>query len=393
MNDDGHLLRARSRTKSLNQLPPEIISQIISHAPSASFLANLSLANRSLREVVNADGWTAFVTTRFPSISTPPHWREAAHALTTLSRNFDRKAFIAQDAGPDFGPRRTRISILPSGTVSDKWERKSAQTMGYQPVIDSDEVWTGKSWSSRREIVAWGAGAEAVVKVEERDNNKKQDFDLNTHDRGLHRTWLAYRDPRYREGVHDITALRILEHTGGSTNDGSCVKLMISRASGGMQMVRLAKQSSSIDRIYECGNANVQCADINDSPDSLLAACLGDCDIGLYKVHGPEQSANQISAAKCGSAEDKGSRSWSSRFISRTRLAIGRGVSKRIVHVYEVRPEGISQEPIRTFSSELSDQGARNTSAYPIVSVPKSAQSNDGDGDLLFSGGYDGIIR
>lgn len=382
-----------SRSRTLDQLPPEIISQIISHAPSANFLGNLSLANRSLHDVVNADGWTAFVTTRFPSISTPPYWREAAHALTTLSRNFDLKAFIAQDAGPDFGPRRTRINILPNGAVSDKWERKSAQTMGYQPVIDSNEVWTGGGWSSRREIVAWGAGAEAVVKIEERDNGRNHDFDLNTQDRGFRRTWLAYRDPHFREGIHDITALRILEHTGSSTSYGPSVKLVIGRASGGMQMVQLSKQRSSVERTYDCGIANVQCADINDSSDPLLAACFGDSDISLYKVSGTEKSAKQISAAKCGSAEDKGSRSWSSRFISRARLAIGRGVSKRIVYVYEVRPDGISQEPIRAFSSELGEQGARSTSAYPIVSVPESAQSNEGDGNLLFSGGYDGIIR
>lgn len=367
--------------RSLDRLPPEIISQIITHAPSVKFLRELSLTNRALHDVVETDGWAAFVTNRFPSMATPPYWRDAAHGLTTLSRNLDRKAFIAEDVGPNLSSG-ARLLSLPDGNISQKWNRSSGQTMGYQPVIDSHEVWGSDGWASRREVLAWGAGAEAVIKIHRRRDGVEAPA-----------TWVAYRDPQCRDGLHDITALRILNHTGSASDTGFTVNLMIGRASGGIQKVELNARNSKIARKYDCGNANVQCADVNGASDPLLAACLGDSTIGLFKVNGPEQAAQCLSEATCGSAEEKGSRSWSSRFISNNRLAIGRGISKRIVYVYDVQPDGISTEPLRAFSSELSDQGARNTSAYPIVSVPKSTQSNDGDGDLLFSGGYDGIIR
>lgn len=267
----------------------------------------------------------------------------------------------------------------------DRWERSGGQTMGYQPVVDSAEVWTGGGWEGRREVVAWGAGAEVVVKIEERGSKQVA--------KGAKRTWLVYRDPGCREGLHDVTALKILGHEGSDAGASLSVNLMIGRATGGMELIELSEEGVEIKRNYECGDANVQCADVSSGSSLLLAACLDDSTIALYNVNGSEPSIPSFSEVQSISPKDKGSRCWSSTFVSPHRLAVGRGISTKIVQVYDVRPDGLSQEPVRAFSSALSDQGARNTSAYPIVSVPKSTQSQDGDGDLMFSGGYDGIIR
>lgn len=109
-------------------------------------------------------GWRLFVITKFPSISISAFWKDATHALTTLSRNLDRRAFIADDLEP-----RGQIHCLPDSTVQERWLRPRGQTMGYQAVLDSYEEWTANDWSTRKSVVAWGAGAELVLKVTDRE--------------------------------------------------------------------------------------------------------------------------------------------------------------------------------------------------------------------------------
>lgn len=384
---------------SLDRLPPEIISQIVSYAPTARYLRDLSLTCRIVHDIVESDGWSSLVLNRFPSFRTPPCWRNAAHSLSTLSRSFDRKAFIAQNAGPDFGPNHTRIHALPSGEIHVQWTRPKGQTMGYQPVIDSHEVFLANTWTSRKEVVAWGAGAEIVVKFEDRgphvrEEQKKAEkdgqgrsldsvYDQTGH---LKQTWLTYHHPHYREGINDVTALKILKP---STLEDK-VNLIVGHASGELQHVQLSKKTSTIMKHFDSGRSPVRCADITQSTNPLVAACLGDSQVALFQVNGREYK--KISEITCPS-EDRGVRSWSSVFIGPNRLAIGRGISKRILEVYSLDPDGISKDPVRTFSSDIGREMIPITSCYPIVSVPRSSHVQDYDGEIFFSGGYDGIIR
>src|SRR5690348_5125058 len=93
----------------LAQLPSEIIYHIATFLPTASCLVNLSLTCRHLHAVVSQDDYRifrAFVQSRFPSIDTPPFWKDAAPALTSRSRAFDRKAVIGRFVLPPRNPRR-----------------------------------------------------------------------------------------------------------------------------------------------------------------------------------------------------------------------------------------------------------------------------------------------
>lgn len=134
----------------LSELPYELLIQIVTHLPTAQSLLHLSLTCRRLREYVEREGYRVFVQSRFPSLDVPPYWTDAAHALTTLSRAWDRKAFIARYIEPS-----ATVVRLPKGRQGPDHERRwRYQTMGYRPVIDSYEDWIADDWSSRHEVLA-----------------------------------------------------------------------------------------------------------------------------------------------------------------------------------------------------------------------------------------------
>jgi hypothetical protein len=54
--------------------------------------------------------------------------------------------------------------------------------MGFQPVIDSYEDWTADKWSSRKEVLALGAGAELVVRLKTMGDRAEQMWQLASID-------------------------------------------------------------------------------------------------------------------------------------------------------------------------------------------------------------------
>lgn len=131
-----------------DQVPPELLVQIVSHCETATTLLSLSLTCKRIHDFIEKDGFRVFAQSRFPSFKTPPYWKDAAHGLTTLSRNWDRKAFLARRIEPYNEPHLTRKPIRGMPPSRN-------QTMGYQPIIDSHEEWIGGDWSSRKETVVW----------------------------------------------------------------------------------------------------------------------------------------------------------------------------------------------------------------------------------------------
>lgn len=386
----------------LVDLPPEILLQILSHITTASALQDISVTCRTLHTLVEGEGWKTFVLKRFPSFQVPPLWKDAARALTTLSRNWDRKAFLARD----FEPFQTRIYTLPQGVsevLKGKWKRPHGQTMGYQPVIDSYEAWTNDCWDSRKEVVAWGAGAKLMMKTTRRgkdvvrawegasDEERELDYDAGRNKID----WISYHDPRvHMDGRDDITSLNIIKPQQSSTDGSPALEEIVAgRASGELSLLQLGKGVKQCKiRQFDTQRALVRSADVTSDRSDLLAACLGDARAVLYQIHGLEEVATPISEVSCVSKTEHRCRTWSSRFISPHRLAIGRGVSKTLVHIYDVQSTGLSEEPIRSFGS---GRGAKTTqtSAYPIVGIPESTTSTETTGNAFFSGGYDGIIR
>ncbi|KAF2460674.1 hypothetical protein BDY21DRAFT_419441 [Lineolata rhizophorae] len=336
---------AHAPSTNLSTLPVELLGVVADYLPSAHSLSSLSLTCRALYNFVTHHGWKAFVRSRFPGVSLPPSpppqfWRDAVHGLTSLSRNYDRRGVVARYVEP-----AGRVCVLPQGDVVERWESKGGQTMGYQPVIDSYEQWVklpgGQvDWASRREVLAWSAGSELVLRLrwtghaamERRVSTLENCGPFQSHKV----EWFTYRDQGVREGVDDITSLKLFKP--------------IHRGRGAV-------------------------FDLEDEEDEefVILACLGKGEgagVAVYR------------SMDCGNIDKP------VLFLHTSVLAIGLGPSKDPLRVHEVLQEGISEQPIRQFQWP---GYARSISVKFIAEIPKmsSAFYTENPDRLLFFTGMD----
>ncbi|KAI9814653.1 MAG: hypothetical protein M1827_003209 [Pycnora praestabilis] len=408
---------ATSLVDMLSDLPFEILTQITFYIPTARSVLNLSLTCRRLYDFTEKEGWRSFTQTRFPSISAAPYWKDAAHALTTLSRSWDRKAFIAQPIAPLWP-----VIVLPKGNRSNKTRRERGQTMGYQPVIDSYEEWIGNKWSAKQEILAWGAGAELVIRVKtigepaeksweaaEREDSRADHF--NEHHHKI--VWISYQDSYHVEGRDDVTSVNILRpgQKRAKNSSSSPEEMVVGRASGELSLMEVSANHSSgfVSTSYETEGRPIRSAAVNSSPSPLLAACLFDTAIALYSINHNSQRHTNPCAEIAAIPNGKPGRTWSTQFLAPDRLAVGLGPSTDPIHVYQTSPDGMSRHPIRKFSTssanltmsgveERIDTGEAppngTSSVYPIATIPPSSQAGGGGvGDVFLGGWFDGVVR
>ncbi|KAI4172594.1 MAG: hypothetical protein LQ343_003441 [Gyalolechia ehrenbergii] len=384
---------------SLEDLPPELLAQIVSDADSARTLTAIALSCTKLYNFIESDGYRAFVQNHYPSIQTPPFWKDAAHALTTLSRAWDRKSLVARCLRPPPNPAKARH---PNHT-----RRARGQTMGYQPVIDSYESWTASDWTSRREILAWGAGAELVIRIklmgpntEKEWESKRRSKDSKENMKGFdqHHHWLQWwrvASPYHRDGHDDITAVKLLRDRQKPL--GHYEYVIIGRANGELNMISIdrgVRDMWKMETRFLTDGRNVRSASINSAEQPLLAACLDDRTIAIYPIpagHAPVPPLGKIQITQ----SENSCRIWSTVFLRQDRLAIGLGPSVDPIQVHEIKPDAISSQPIRRFAIHencFKGYPTRGT-VYPLVPLPRSSSSSALEGDLFLSGGHDGIIR
>lgn len=168
----------------LENLPIEILQQVAGHLPTASAIVNLSLTSKKLHERLAVDDYAIFrqfVQNRFPSISSPPLWKEAALILTSRSRAWDRKAFIASACQPPRDDQFWPTRVEPR------------QRFGFVPVIDSYEIWD--IGTARREVLAWGAAGRLRLRITENGTT----------------SWRTWRMPDDHLPQNDILEMRLLK--------------------------------------------------------------------------------------------------------------------------------------------------------------------------------------
>ncbi len=395
--------------KSLANLPSELLAQVVAHIETARILLHLSLTCRRLRRFVERDGFRVFVQTRFPYIQSSyslhgsSFWRDAAHGLTTLQRNWDRKAFIARRIKHDPETHYDR--------PGQRTHRRSRQTMGFIPVIDSYETWYGGDWDSRKEVVAWGAGAGLVMRVTTMGNKAEDMWGTGTDTRKLPRCldvhghnidWTVYNETNVRDGRDDITYLNLLPQQ----ILGDPEQVIIGRASGGLSRVSLSP-NLSIDQAevvasYETGCRSVRSAARNASNQRLLAACLSDSAIALYPLDTPHRQVKpvgEVSAVPAKASE----RTWSSHFLNHNRLAVGFGPSEKPIQVYDIGCGQLTDKNVRSLALSDTEAGASidgpdmvhllATSVYSLAPIPTCSLAGGGDGEVFLSGAYDGLTR
>lgn len=385
---------------ALAQLPLELLAQIISYFETARTLSYFSQTCKTLHDYVERDGFRVFVQNRFPSIQTPPFWREAAHALTTLSRNWDRRALLARYLIPKLDPP----SAYSNQRRDNMARRTKKQTMGYQPILDSYEEWVGGNWNSRKQIVVWGAGSELFLRCkkmgkfpESVSQHMLLEGQPSRHlDQHHHRSsWATYRDFRFVEGRDDITSTNLLPSLSGHDHE----LMVVGRASGDLSLLDISTSAlqSRVVTEFATNRRPVRSATINKESNPLLAVCLSDSSLALYPVH-PEDKYTKPSDVTTISVSEKPGKLWCTQFLRSDRLAIGLGSSREPIYVYDVTPDGLSKEPVRRFgfslqSSASSPKHHNSSSVYQFASLGPSSSAGGAEGEVFLSGGYDGNVR
>ncbi|KAI4717778.1 hypothetical protein E4T48_06006 [Aureobasidium sp. EXF-10727] len=284
--------------------------------------------------------------------------------------------------------------------------------MGFQPAVDSYEHFVGSRWTDRRQVLAWSAGAELVVRVKVRDasteesyrtaspQDKRDKFENN----GTRVWWWTYKPLSSVEGRDDITSVRILKPDNQQSRNSidSSEQIIIGTANGDLQLVEVPPTSDSgvIKTYYVTNGLSVRSTSLSTDIESTqnqtqhLAANLSDSNIALYQVDPTKFKVAPVSEINAIPQSQKGCRIWSTKFLDSKHLAVGLGPSVKPINIFEIRPEGIVEEPIRRIGLTGSADELEPVKASSIYPIEPLVDSNGGrSGNLFLSGGYDGIVR
>jgi WD40 repeat protein len=200
------------------------------------------------------------------------------------------------------------------------------------------------------------------------------------------------------------------EHPGGTTEH-----VILGTASGNLHLSHLELDRSSyntLGSVFKTDRRYVRSADVSPKDQQILAACLADTSIVLYKV--PEylysaphdhETVFPFCERSVALQSDKSHRIWSTKFLSDSLLALGLGPSAEPLHVYQFTNEGLSKDPVRKFSMDANTWDCndrvdvphptkeKTTSVYAVIPLPWSSTAGHAPGEVFLSGCYDGIIR
>ncbi|KAL9099080.1 MAG: hypothetical protein Q9163_005371 [Psora crenata] len=378
--------------KSLADLPAELLSQVILYIVTARDLSHLALTCKKIHSLIAKDGYRIFVQSRFPStpISVPPFcqsrtgsvfWKDAARGLTTLSRNWDRKAFIAQRIGPaaDAGHSGMvnfpRVSRLRHGG-------RGRQSMGFAPAIDSHEAFVGGNWPARKQRVIWSAGHELILGYRELPESL-------VGSQHCYR-WIVYREPDTIDGRDDITYVQLLR-----TETSERQEVMVGRANGDLARITMAvdEPNGRHKRLvtFKTGGRPVRSANVNS--DNLLAVCLSDGSLTLYPMGGcfpstdPAEDLNIVPAPKSGKI-------WSTQFLRHDRLAVGYGPAYQPIKIFDLGRGGLTEQVNIAKSVRIPEKNEGYiTSVFSLAPLPPSTPAAGQAGDLFLTGAFDGVVR
>lgn len=287
--------------------------------------------------------------------------------------------------------------------------------MGYQPSIDSYEEWTGGDWSSRKQILAWSAGTEIIMRIKNTGPEVAKLWDAaNIEDRDFYfdeykhlASWFTWKIPESVEGRDDIVSLNIIRPYQKKTAHQDAESIAMGTASGELILltVGMSAEKSLTTQKYETNGLGVRSTDISPSHSPLLAACISGSVLALYPVYSNASTEAIKPLSKVTAiAEDKQECTVrSTHFLCENRLAVGLGRSTEPIHVYEVNPSGLSKHPLRKFGLNARNwapndraEGSKRqkiSSIYPICPLPPDSQSCHAPGQTFLSGCFDGIIR
>lgn len=357
----------------LDQLPTEIIHNIASHLPTASSIINLSLASRRLYAQVSADDYgtfRSFVQRNFPSIRTPPYWKEAACLLTTRSRAWERRAFVAKALEPP----PDRLNPL-------YYERARGPSIGYAPIIDSYETWYGSKWGDKHEVLAWGAAGRLIVRLAESGST----------------TWHVHRVRNDHLPRNDILDVRLLRPKQRDARSGE--QIILRRHDGHIAKHELDLGSNGFRErtLFDTMGLAAECMAVSGDAKPLVAACNSE-SLRIFDGTSEEKLAKPISILNIRQKAASKYRQRCATFLDSERLAMGtqyvEGQSVAPINIYRVTPDGSTTEQCLLSSSSYTSEKVHNrTNANVIVPLDDVLSLSGRTGDVFLSGWSDGVVR
>jgi hypothetical protein len=365
----------------LENLPIEILQQVAGHLPTASAIINLSLTSKKLHERLAVDDYSIFrqfVQNRFPSISCPPLWKEAARILTSRSRAWDRRAFIASVCQPPRDDQFWPTRVEPR------------QRFGFVPVIDSYEVWD--IGTARRVVLAWGAAGRLRLRITE---------DGIT-------SWRTWRMPDDHLPQNDILEIHLLKPHQRQTESNE--QMIIRRATKEVVKVESGIEGGDLlpeskypsDQFlrktkYSTNPDFADCMDISNATEPVLAVC-NTTTMQLFPVHSNEAITQPAHTHQLARKYEYKHRKRCAKFLSTERLALSvqflEGHVQSPIDVYHVTPYGLVQGISTAAHSEhgAEDHSGRHC-ANAIAPLDASASLAGHAGEVFLSGWSDGIAR
>ena len=198
-------LTAPKRPSPFSQLPVEIYENVVRNIESADSLACLSRTCKLLSSFADRAGWRIFAQSRFPSLASSPlspvilhkpgYWRSVTRLLISQSRSWDRRALLATTVDPYSTYNAHLQECLDGDTLGSSMSSlairsrtPTVQSTGFHPVLDCN-LDLGDV-SSKREVLAIGAGADLFIRVRSSGNFTRHNDRLAATDQhGQQITW------------------------------------------------------------------------------------------------------------------------------------------------------------------------------------------------------------
>lgn len=363
------------RPEMLFELPFEIIYHIALFLPTATSVAHLSQTCRRLYAIITAEDsriYRAFVSSKFPQIETPPFWKDAAQALASRSRALDRHAVIG------------RFVLPPKSAIkvgSHRATRRDNPTLGYRPAIDSYEVWNGDCWADRKEVLAWGAADELMIRIKQ-SGKKAQE------------KWFVFSDLEESSSYDDICGVCLLK-PGTYGKETHTENLIFGRVRGELAHLAISSdnQFHEYKRRFETNGLELERIDLSDGPRPILAAHFANGTIAFYDTMSEDFLVKSFTHVRITS--DRVTRDKCSRFLSAGRYALATGRFEDSLSIGTLSPDGLSL--LRTFDVHSIDIDAHtaitrwpNITAVSPLNTPGTEMSS---GDVFLAAWGDRAIR
>ena len=357
----------------LDQLPTEIVVLIASHLPNMSAILNLALTNQKLHGQISCQEdiiFRLFVRKRFPTIRTPPFWKEASRLLTAQKRAWDRRAFLA---------RALPLPEADSRYLGD-YSTSYHHTQRYRPALDSYETWTGSTWAERRQVLAVGAGGRLVLRIRHGDGR-------------LERLLHSFpNDDSPDSDILDVHLLRPHQRVDPQAEEEAIVR----RADFSVGKLRLSRGHVGLVEqvMFDTEETKVRATSLSQNAQPLLAVCTTD-EIRVFDGTTKEGVAQPKATATHQQTGPLVVRC--TRFIDDHRLAIGGKCSSQAggspLAVYRIRYDDVSATREDSFDINVDNGDSCSSCTNVIAALDQPERSISRPGLLFLSGWSDGIAR